>query len=105
MSDSGEYMSTASEDPRELLVSVQLYISAAMEITFRKVRPIHSEGIQLSDRAQPVVTHKKSDLKRDSTVEDNKFKGLLFLMTSQMNDRSNSKQRQSIRIGHRFRRG
>lgn len=42
MSDSGEYVST-SEDPRELLVSVQLYISTAMEITFRKVRPIHSE--------------------------------------------------------------
>ena len=77
MSDSGDYVST-SEDPRELLVSVQLYISTAMEITFRKVRPIHSEGIQLSNFAQPVVTRKKSDLKRDSAVEDNKFKGLLI---------------------------
>ena len=79
MSDSWDYVTTSSEDPRELLVSVQLYISTAMEITFRKVRPIHSDGIQLSDLAQPVVTRKKSDLKRDSVVEDNKFKGLLIL--------------------------
>ena len=43
MSDSGGYVSTSSEDQRELLVSVQLYISTAMEITFRKVRPIHSK--------------------------------------------------------------
>jgi hypothetical protein len=32
----------------------------------------------LSDLAQPVVTRKKSDLKRESALEDNKFKGLLI---------------------------
>ena len=46
MSDSGDYVSTSSEDSRELLVSVQLYISTAMEVMFRKVSPIHFEGIQ-----------------------------------------------------------
>lgn len=79
MSDSGDYVSTSSEDPRELLVSVQLYISAAMEVTFRKVRPTFwGVCIQLSDLEQPIVSRKKSDLKRDTALEDNKFKGLLI---------------------------
>ena len=45
MSDSGDYVSTSSEVPRELLVSVQLYVSTAMEMTLRKVCPMQSEGI------------------------------------------------------------
>lgn len=78
MSEPGDYVST-SEEPRELLVSVQLYISTAMEVAFRKVRPTFWGYIyRLSDLAQPVVTRKKSDLKRDSVLEDNKFKGLLI---------------------------
>ena len=48
MSDSGDYASTSFEVSRELLVSVQLYVSTAMEITLRKVCPTQSE----SDRMQ-----------------------------------------------------
>jgi hypothetical protein len=50
MFDPGVYVST-SEVPSELLVSVQLYISTAMEIAMRKVRPMQFEGMQLTDPA------------------------------------------------------
>lgn len=87
MSDYGDHVSTSSEVPRELLVSVQLYISTAMEMTLRKVCLMQCECMYLTNLTQPVPTRKKSDLKRESAGgEDNKLKGHLSL-TSQMNDR------------------
>lgn len=45
--------------------------------------------MQLTNLAQHVAIRKKSDLKRDSAgSEDNKLKGHLPVVTSQMNDLS-----------------